>query len=274
MNMKPSHKKYAIYLLIVIVLCLLAVLLLQGKARLKGPESIAFDITNNRFLISNTKGKTILSMDEEGKLSVFFKDGLVAPKGIAISPPYLYIADQKQVITVDIPTASILTTLPIEGAKNLNDIALDDKGFLYVTDTEANAVFVVNVPESSVRKLTDPNLEAPNGIAFDRPRKQMLIVSTIEKSPIMMINTETLEFGIFTNSVYNQLDGIAIDDKGRIYFGSWDTNAIYLIPQEQNRFEVFKNELRSPADFYYHQPTQELLVPLWEKNRIERFKLN
>ncbi|HOH46748.1 MAG TPA: SMP-30/gluconolactonase/LRE family protein [Candidatus Cloacimonadota bacterium] len=272
--MKISYKKFALYLLILIVICFLAVFLLQGRARLKGPESIAFDGSNNRFLISNTKGKTILSMDENGKLSVFFKDGLVAPKGIAVSPPYLYIADQQQIVTVDIPTASLLTTLPIEGSKYLNDIALDDKGLLYVTDTEADAVFVVNVPEASVVKLTDPNLEAPNGIVFDRPRKQMMIVSSIQKSPIMVINTETQEFGIFTNTIYSQMDGIAIDDKGRIYFSSWDTEAIYMIPQEQNRFEVFKNELPSPADFYYHQPTQELIVPLWEKNKIERFKLN
>ena len=47
-----------------------------------------------------------------------------------------------------------------------------------------------------------------------------------------------------------------------------------MIPQEQNRTLIWQSDLQSPADIYYHKPTNEILVPLMEKNQILRFKVD
>jgi len=73
--------------------------------------------------------------------------------------------------------------------------------------------------------------------------------------------------------MYSNLDGIASDDLGRIYFSSWKEKTIYRIPQEQNRFEIFHKDIDSPADIYYHQATGEIIVPVFEKNQIERIRI-
>jgi len=70
------------------------------------------------------------------------------------------------------------------------------------------------------------------------------------------------------------LDGIAIDDLGRIYYSSWGEKCLFMIPQEQNRTLIWQSDLQSPADIYYHKPTNEILVPLMEKNQILRFKVD
>ena len=47
-----------------------------------------------------------------------------------------------------------------------------------------------------------------------------------------------------------------------------------MIPQEQNRFLLWQEELQSPADIFFHTATNEIIVPLFEKNQIKRFELD
>ncbi|MBW6513600.1 MAG: hypothetical protein K0B87_02460, partial [Candidatus Syntrophosphaera sp.] len=61
---------------------------------------------------------------------------------------------------------------------------------------------------------------------------------------------------------------------GRIYFVSWGEEAIFMIPQEQNRTLLWQENIPSPADIYYHQPTGEIIVPVFNKNEIRRFKVD
>ncbi|HRY83956.1 MAG TPA: SMP-30/gluconolactonase/LRE family protein [Candidatus Cloacimonadota bacterium] len=271
--MNKKLKKYALILAIVLVL-LLALIIYIKSLGVKSPESIAFDGQNNRFLVSGTKSKTIYSMEIKGKVRPFLKKGFKAPKGLLVSGPYLYVADQTVLHTIDIPGAKIINSYPLEGAVGLNDIAMDNAGKLYITDLEGSAVYIVEPSTRKTLRLTEPLIDSPNGIVYDGPRQQMLIVSFKKQSPILSLNTETMKVSKFMDTVSSNLDGIAIDGLGRIYFSSWQEKAVYVIPQEQNRIEIFKSEIISPADIYYHQPTNQLLVPLWEKNKIKRFKLD
>ncbi len=269
-----KNKIRLIALFLLVVLTIVIILLIGSRTSLKGPESIAFDPSNGRFLISNTLGKNILSQDAGGKLSVFMDKAFKAPKGILVDLPYLYVADMDILHIIDIPSVKIVSSVKIEGALNLNDIAIDDKGLIYITDTTANSIFLYDSKKQSQTVIKNALLTAPNGIVFDAPRKQMLIVCFMDKSPIISLNTNTRKVEVFMNTVYNELDGIAIDELGRIYFSSWKERAIFVIPQEQNRYEVFRRDLRSPADIYYHQADSKLMVPLWEKNKVVSFPLN
>ena len=271
--MNKKVKKYTIILAIALILLLVLIIYIKSLG-VKSPESIAFDGQNNRFLISGTASKTIYSMEIKGKVRPFLKKGFKAPKGLLISGPYLYVADQTVLHTVDIPGVKIINSYPLEGAVGLNDIAMDDKGRLYITDLEGSAIYIVEPSTRKTIRLTEPLIDSPNGIVFDGPRHQMLVVSFKKQSPILSLDTESMKVTKFMDTVSTNLDGIAIDSLGKIYFSSWQEQVVYVIPQEQNRVEIFKSELISPADIYYHQPTNELLVPLWEKNKIKRFKLD
>lgn len=271
--MNKKLKKYLIITAVVLVLLLALVIYIRSLG-VKSPESIAFDGPNNRFLVSGTRSKTIYSMELKGNIRPFIKKGFKAPKGLLVSAPYLYVADQTVLHTIDIPGQKIINSYPLEGAVGLNDIAMDDTGRLFITDLEGSAIYIVEPTTRKTLRLTEPLIDSPNGIVFDGPRHQMLIVSFKKQSPILSLDTQIMKISKFMDTVSSNLDGIAIDSLGRIYFSSWQEQVVYVIPQEQNRIEIFKSELVSPADIYYHQPTNQLLVPLWEKNKIKRFKLD
>jgi sugar lactone lactonase YvrE len=238
------------------------------------PESVVFDPVGNRFLISNVGSGSIIAMDDAGKYHKYMPKAFKAPKGLFLKDDMLFVVDPTEVHVVDASAAAIIDSYQIEGAVALNDIEIDEHGNLYLTDSGANCVFIYNPASRTQEKVISFQMQSPNGIVYDRPRWQMFIVNSAERSPILSLNVQDKSVSIFMDTVYSNLDGIAIDDLGRIYFSSWTQEMIVEIPQEQNRFISKRTELKSPADIYYHMPTNELIVPLMNKNKIERISLD
>ncbi|MGC9362466.1 MAG: SMP-30/gluconolactonase/LRE family protein [Candidatus Syntrophosphaera sp.] len=268
------YKSRIILILIIVVLLLLAAYVLLRFSRpnpLNNPESIVYDETQDRFLISNAGNGRIISMNPKGSFDILLKDGLANPRGMKLKYPNLYVTDNTQVKVIDLEQERIAESIPIPGSIMLNDIEFDHLGKLYVTDTKANTLYILDPATKEIEEVRSPLLKAPNGIIYDYPRKQMLIVCLKEGSPILSYGIEDMQVTTFMPTLYDNLDGIAIDDLGRIYFSSWSEKAIFQIPQEQNRTLIWQEGIESPADIYYHQPTGEILVPNFKKNEILRF---
>lgn len=283
LTMKKSVTRVMLILAVVLLILVAAFVFLRvyRPGGLNNPESVVYDLNLNRFLVSSTGNGKIFSLDDKGDYKLLIKKGLDKPRGLAIFYPYLYIADNKEIKIADIDKGEVVGSIKVPGAQMLNDIAFDDKNLLFATDTGACKVFILDVSARKVvAELESELLNAPNGIVFDYPRRQMLIVGfkaddeSFATNPILSLDTQTREFKEFMPSAPNtrrQLDGITIDkETGIIYFSSWADKAIYMIPQEQNRIEEFKSGLESPADLLFHNG--ELLVPLFNKNKIERVK--
>ncbi|MEN6445105.1 MAG: SMP-30/gluconolactonase/LRE family protein [Candidatus Cloacimonas sp.] len=270
--MKPKTR-HLILLLLILIVIFVAIMLITRKGPLNGPESIVWDEIGKRFLISNTSGRNIVSMNLNGQYSPFLKKGLQQPRGITIFAKKLYVADKTNIKVIDLEKTAIIDTINIPGASMLNDLAFTKKGIIYTTDTAGNCVYVVDPLNNNIQKIVNPLLQKPNGIIYDMPRDQMFVVCFKDQSPILSISTLDNSVSIFMDSIYGELDGIAIDDLGRIYISSWAQDMIFEIPQEQNRFlATFKN-IKDAADIYYYLPENELIVPLFSANKIIRLKL-
>ncbi|MFA7546309.1 MAG: hypothetical protein WCY64_03685 [Candidatus Cloacimonadaceae bacterium] len=271
-----KNKTLLITLLLIIILIAAGIgiwQILKGP-QLNQPESIAFDADSGKFLISNVGNGSILAMDDNGKLEVIIDKGLDKPRGIKMLKKTLWVTDDTKIHAIDVAAKRIKTTIPIPQAKMLNDIEADELGILYISDTKANCLWIVDPFDRQFESVSHKLLQQPNGIYFDKPRQQMLIVSMGERQPIVAFNTKTREFDVFKDTLYSGLDGIQADDPGRIFFSSWEQKAIIMIPQTQNRFIHFHADLESPADIYWHEPTNELIVPLMKKNQIIRLPLD
>ena len=272
------NKKLKITLITVVILtlCTLAALLILklSGSKLNKPESIVYDPIGDRFLISNVGSGSIVALDSKGKYMDYMPKALNSPKGMALRDDMLFVCEPNRIAAIDVSEAKIVSYYDIEGARALNDIALDEYGVIYATDTEMNCVWIYNPKDGSTEKVMSQLFNKPNGIYYDRPRWQMFVVNFAERSPVMSLDVRDKKVSIFMDSVYSQLDGIAVDDLGRIFISSWAEQMIIEIPQEQNRFLVRKTGLKSPANLYYHLPTNELLVPLFNKNKIERIQLD
>jgi sugar lactone lactonase YvrE len=267
-------KVILIIVAMIIVAALLFLALNRTGIRLDKPESVSYDPVGERFLISNVGSGSIVAMDDDGNLSEYMPRTFQNPKGIFLRDGKLYVTEPSQIQVVDVAQASIIDSYPIQGAVGLNDISITEHGLLYITDTIENCVFVYDPATKTQEKITSPLLDKPNGIVYDRPRWQMFVVNNSTHSPILSIDVRSKEVSIFKDTIYSQLDGIAIDDLGRIYFSSWAESMIVQIPQAQNKFITDLKGYEGAADIYYHLPANELIVPLLKQNRIARISLD
>jgi len=256
-------------IVIVLSLLILAITIFWfSRGSLRKPESIAYDQTEDVYYISNSGNGKIIAMDGKGKQSIFIDSGLKSPKGLLLQKPYLYVADETNIHAIDLANKRIAATYPIEGSVMLNDIAADRNGHLYITDTLANCLFIFDPLSKGLQKISHPLLNAPNGIAYDRMRHQMLVVSYSSMASILIFDIATRETQVFKETIYSNLDGIAFDDVGRIYFSTWKEQAIVMIPLELNRFVTVASNLKSPADFIFNPKSKQLVIPQLQRNRI------
>jgi hypothetical protein len=93
----------------------------------------------------------IALVDHQGKvLNRDWVSGLHAPKGMAIVGNILYVADLKDLVSIDLTTGKVLKKLNIEEAKGLNDVTADPSGTLYISDTPGGKIWKVKNDKAEI----------------------------------------------------------------------------------------------------------------------------
>jgi sugar lactone lactonase YvrE len=142
----------------------------ESEASFKVPESVYFDKAGKVLYVSNIDGEpwgkdgagSIGKLGLDGKvIAAEWVKGLNAPKGMALSKGTLWVADLSEVVGIDVAKGAITTHIPVAGAVKLNDLAVDGKGALYVSDSETKKVH--KIEGKTVTTLLE-NLKGPNGV--------------------------------------------------------------------------------------------------------------
>jgi len=142
----------------------------ESEASFKVPESVYFDKAGKVLYVSNIDGEpwakdgagSIGKLGLDGKvIAAEWVKGLNAPKGMALSKGTLWVADLSEVVGIDVAKGAVTTRIPVEGASKLNDLAVDAKGALYVSDSETKKVH--KIEGKTVTTLLE-NLKGPNGV--------------------------------------------------------------------------------------------------------------
>jgi sugar lactone lactonase YvrE len=142
----------------------------ESEASFKVPESVYFDKAGKVLYVSNIDGEpwgkdgagSIGKLGLDGKvIAAEWVKGLNAPKGMALSKGTLWVADLSEVVGIDVAKGAITTRIPVGGAVKLNDLAVDGKGALYVSDSETKKVH--KIEGTTVTTLLE-NLKGPNGV--------------------------------------------------------------------------------------------------------------
>jgi len=142
----------------------------ESEASFKVPESVYFDKAGKVLYVSNIDGEpwgkdgagSIGKLGLDGKvIAAEWVKGLNAPKGMALSKGTLWVADLSEVVGIDVAKGAITTRIPVAGAAKLNDLAVDGKGALYVSDSETKKVH--KIEGKTVTTLLE-NLKGPNGV--------------------------------------------------------------------------------------------------------------
>lgn len=140
---------------------------------LKVPESALYDAENKIIYVTNIDGQpwekdnkgSVGKVGLDGKIiTVDWVTGFNAPKGMGLYKNNLYVADVDKVGVIDIKKGVLTQTIPVTGAEGLNDLTVDKKGVIYVSDSKTKKIH--RIENGQVTTWLE-NLKGPNGVLID-----------------------------------------------------------------------------------------------------------
>lgn len=283
----PFRKYFtAVLLPVCIVLCVNAQEMYQSPQLVKVwetdtglnvPESSFYNSADQTIYVSNICGMHnvkdstgyISKLTAEGKfIQKEWVKGLNAPKGINIWKDRLYVTDINEVLEIDLKTAQILKRYSHSKVTAVNDVAIDSKGRVYITDTKTNCIFYVGKDSLEIFIQSD-DINRVNGAWVYN--NQLLCGS---KNNLIAIDLKTKNIRTLADST-GYLDGIVSVGKNKIVVSDWK-GKVQQIDIGKSMHTLLNT---TPAGIYaadlgYIASQKILLVPTFSNNKIVAYRLN
>lgn len=256
----------------------------------KNPEAVLFDKERNQHFVSllnysvPTGGGGIAVLDAEGGVKdLEWIEGLNQPKGMVISGDKLYVADIKEFIEIDIPSAKITNRYTSKEGVFLNDPALGPDGSVYVTDSLTDSIFKLSPEGTFDLWVKDERLESPNGavvygdhlyIAGWGKTEGTTVMSMVEAKPtgkLVRVNLANKSIEVLSKDPVGHLDGIEPDGNGNFFISDWFSGELFLISangQQLAKYDMAKamgiESAKSLADIEYLESKKEIWAPMMD----------
>ena len=241
---------------------------------LAAPESIKFK--NGKLYIANlgdpnapADGFIIVANEDGSNPQKLFEGQLDSPKGFSfLTDDIIIIPDQVNdssmtgnLVLANVKENKIITKLPIEGSKFLNDTVVIDPATVALTDTGASTVHFIKVDNNSALSITSSvtGVVGANGILLDNG-VLYIAGSTFggdaNGGDIYTLKTDGTGLTKWTASRLGAgaLDGIAIAN-GKLYVSDWGENGannnacIYVFDlNTKEQLEKIEGSLSGVAD--------------------------
>lgn len=240
-------------------------------------ESVIYDPANDVLYVSNIEGDPS-AKDGQGSIAKVGLDGnivdpqwvtgLSAPKGMGISNGKLYVADIDEIVEIDIASGQVTNKYAVEGAKFLNDVTVDGSGRIFVSDSQANNVVLLE--NGTVTKWLE-GLLGPNGLLADG---DTFLMALWEEKTLNVVDVNTKAITQKTDSLENP-DGIEAVGDGGYLVSSWNGMVHYVSPDWKKTLILdTRSDEISAADIEYIQEKNLLLVPAFFKNKVMAYELS
>lgn len=242
---------------------------------LKVPESVLLDEGNKILYVSCIDGQ---SGDKDGKGSIAkvaldgkiinanWVSGLNAPKGMGLYKGKLYVADLTEVVVIDIKKGTIIEKIPVPESVFLNDISIDAKGTVYVTDSRT---FKLHKIEKGTVFLLIDKLQGPNGLLAV---KDGLLI--LDKGSLLKLSSSG-QLSKIADGMDPSTDGIEMV-KPREYIVSCWSGVIYYVHDNGQKTILLdsRNEKINTADIGYDVKKKIVYVPTFFKNSVMAYQIN
>ena len=250
----------------------------ESEAVLLTCESVLHDPGKKMIYVSNINGEagakdgngSIGRVTVAGKVeNAEWVKGLDAPKGLGLYQDKLYVADLTKVVVIDTKTGQKLKTIEVTGAEFLNDVTVDSKGQVYVSDSNTGTVFKIANDKSEVW-LKNSSLKRLNGLLayqnkiylIDMSDGSFYQVNEADKSLVKI--AEGLKGG----------DGIVPVGKGDFLISNWNGEIHYVSGNGQTQKLLdTKAEKLNAADIEYIPGQNLLLIPTFFGNKVMAYQL-
>ena len=248
------------------------------------PESALYDDARDIIYVSNVDGAPT-DKDGAGHISLLSKDGemrdanwvtgLNAPKGLVQHKNLLYVSDIDQLIAINVDTGKIDSTWIAEGAKFLNDLAVDDEGRVYVSDMLTDSIYQLDGDNLSLW-LQNTDLQHPNGLQIDgnrllvAPWGKELQDDFTTKVPGHLIAVDLATKSISTvgsGEPVGNLDGLESDGQGNWLVSDWIAGALFRI-DASGKADLLVDMNQGSADIGVINDESMVLVPMMLDNKV------
>lgn len=245
----------------------------ETPRELSRPECVTFNAKNKVLYVSNQGGNAsgdgfISKVSLDGKIiELKWISGLSNPCGMSIYKQKLYVADNKEVVEIDIKNSAISKKHLAEDSKSLNDIAIDDKGILYISDYKGSAIYRLT-GDKMERWIDSPDLNNVNGLLYENKR---LVVGTSK-------NVYTVELPSAKMALYIMrkgfVDGISPIGDGRYLISDWGGNINMIQPGKADVLIYSSVALKiNQADFTFLKKTRMLYSPTFGNSSVIAYRL-
>jgi hypothetical protein len=239
------------------------------------PESVCYDQTGNVLYVSNVNGNPT-DQDSNGYISkcamngeildLEWATGLHAPKGMGIFEGKLYASDIDRVAEIDLSTGAVIKFYEVPEATFLNDIAVDEKGNVYISDMMDTKIYCISGGSIELW-LDDPLLTGPNGL-FVLDDKLMIGCKKIVSAGLedKVLEEWLLETG--------GIDGLESTGDGQFLFSDWQGH-VFLVDDEKEIHTLLDltEEGKNAADIEYIISEKSLFVPTFSANTVIAYTL-
>lgn len=244
----------------------------ETDAVLTTPESVLYDAKAKVLFVSNIgdfqkEGSgSISKVGLDGKIiQNNWITGLTATKGMGLYKNLLYAAEQTTVAVIDITKGEIAQRIAIEGAQMLNDITIDNKGVVYVSDSRTGKVHKI---ENGKPSTYLENLNGINGLLADS--RNLLILSDgklreADSKGNIRILSEGIEGGA---------DGIVKVGNGEFIVTGW-SGIVYLVRDNGAKMVLMdtREQKINTADLGYNSSAKTIYIPTFSTNTVAAYKL-
>jgi len=240
-----------------------------------GSESTLYDPATDVIYVSNGNTKAG-EKDNDGFISVVNPDGTVkdlkwvegnlhAPKGMALLGGKLYVTDIDEIKIIDIATASIEKTVPVDSAIFLNDLATDGQQ-LYFSDSRAGKIYSMT-PEGNYTNIsaTNPNV---NGLECYDGHLYALDGDGLKKfSNDGNYTQETI------NAEVTGGDGLVILNDSTFVASRWHGEIFFIRGAETTVILDTQADKSNTADIGFVSGKNLVIIPTFLKNEVAAYEL-
>lgn len=241
------------------------------KGPLAMPEAVHYDRINDVCYVSNyfNEGvEFVAKISTDGKvIAREWIAGLRMPTGMCQSGNTLYVVDRSGVNVVDITRGEITAKIALPGMQMPNDIAVDQAGVLYISDTRGNAVF--RYDQGKLEKWLT-GLDGPNALLQERDH---LLVG--QNSAVLQVNLADRQMrtlALFEPGA--NIDGIQSDDEGNYLMSDYN-GKLYLVTPDGSKTLLLNTATpgASIADFAYAPEKKLVIIPTLADNAVAAYRL-
>lgn len=169
----------------------------KEAAQLIDPINLCFDANGDMYVADSRRGQVVIFDKDGDYLGAIGKKSELKPTGVLIRGEKIYICDLKthSVRIFGLKDRQYLSSVPGEGAKeeaklfSPTNIAIDEEGNLYVSDTGAFRVQKYNLNGEFLKSIGSHGdslgqFARPKGVAVDREGKIYVVDSAFENVQI------------------------------------------------------------------------------------------